>query len=744
MPVVGQERNMPPSSCPTRQELERLLSGLSTILDIDRLAQHVECCDQCGQTIDAIPVGPPLANILRAGQTPLPPEATVQVLIERLKVLCASATHATPAPTGERYDFLAPPQGPDELGRLGPYRVLRVLGTGGMGVVFAAEDSLLKRPVALKAMLPAAAASASAKQRFLREAQLAASIEHDHIVTIYQVGEDRGVPFLAMQLLKGEPLDERLKRAPRLSAIEVARLGGEIAEGLAAAHERGLIHRDVKPANVWLEAPSGRVKLLDFGLARAVVDDTHLTRSGALIGTPRYMAPEQAAGEVDRIGPATDTYGLGVVLYEMLTGCVPFEGPLFQLLNQIVNETPPPPSQLAPNLDRGLERIVLKALARRPEERYPSARALGVDLDHWRQQASEGAGTATKASPPRAPRAWLSHRSLVAAAAVLLIGAGLAVLTRDHPDQTRAPLGWVTKAPMATPRTNFMTAEVGGRLYVVGGISEEGALRTVEVYDPATDQWQGRARLPNTDPFQEARYGGAIGAIDGKLYLAGGWRLIPPLPTDTLQIYDPAQDRWSLGPRMPLLSCEACAAVIDGKFYVVIGNDGYSEGGGRKKFFYVYDPAVQRWSRLPDKPRARGSPAGGVIQGKLYVAGGEPEGESESDALDVYDPFTNKWEMRAPLPTPRGNTTGTAYNGKLYVLGGNHGKQTLDTMEVYDPGTDLWTAGPALPGPRSGARACVIGSTLYLVGGSDGKQTQASLFAIDLSKVGAASEKPER
>src|SRR6202035_314066 len=142
-------------------------------------------------------------------------------------------------------DFLSPSQAGDELGRLGKYRILEVLGHGGMGVVFKAEDSLLKRTVAIKAMLPAMAASASAGKRFLREAQAMAAVKHDHIVGIHDVDEDRGVPFMAMEFLKGEPLDERLKRAEEVPLAEMLRIGREIAEGLAAAHGTGLIHRDI-------------------------------------------------------------------------------------------------------------------------------------------------------------------------------------------------------------------------------------------------------------------------------------------------------------------------------------------------------------------------------------------------------------------------------------------------------------------------------------------------------------------
>ena len=153
----------------------------------------------------------------------------------------------------ELVDFLSPPQAPDELGRLGPYRILTILGAGGMGVVYKAEDPQLKRLVALKVMLPGLGASANARKRFLREAQAAAAIKHDHIVSIYQVGEDRGIPYLAMEFLKGESLDERLKREKILPLAETLRIGRDMAEGMAAAHEEGLIHRDIKPANVWLE-----------------------------------------------------------------------------------------------------------------------------------------------------------------------------------------------------------------------------------------------------------------------------------------------------------------------------------------------------------------------------------------------------------------------------------------------------------------------------------------------------------
>jgi serine/threonine protein kinase len=353
-------------------------------------------------------------------------------------------------------DFLAPPQAGDELGRLGKYRILQVLGHGGMGVVYLAEDTRLKRRVALKAMLPALAASPSAAQRFQREAEAMAAVEHDHIVRIYQVDEDRGVPFLAMEFLKGEPLDERLKREPGLPVAEVLRIGREIAEGLAAAHDTGLIHRDIKPGNVWLEAPPaakaalggpvpggspggalvGRVKILDFGLARAAADSAHLTQPGVLVGTPAYMAPEQARGEV--IDARCDLFSLGAVLYRMCTGRMPFKGKdPTSILLALASQQPPPVRELNPQTPPALAELIMQLLAKEPGRRPASARAVAGSLQTleqnltgpptrspqvWdqRTQAQEEILT-VEAAPPRARRTawWLVAAAVLAAGVVL-------------------------------------------------------------------------------------------------------------------------------------------------------------------------------------------------------------------------------------------------------------------------------------------------------------------------------------
>src|SRR5262245_478424 len=275
----------------------------------------------------------------------------------------------------EEFDFLAPPQEPDEIGRLGNYRILEELGTGGMGVVFKAEDLKLRRPVALKIMKKSQAANPVNRERFEREARAAAAVEHDHIVPIYQVDEDRGVSYLAMKLLVGESLEQRLNRAGKQPPEEILRIGMEIADGLAAAHERGLVHRDIKPANIWLEEGRDRVKLLDFGLAAKVTsDELRLTQDNLLVGTPMYMSPEQASGDIP-IDHRTDLFSLGSVMYRMATGQLPFKGrTTLNVLTALATKKPKPPRQLNPLVSRALSGLIMQLLQKRPDDRPASAR----------------------------------------------------------------------------------------------------------------------------------------------------------------------------------------------------------------------------------------------------------------------------------------------------------------------------------------------------------------------------------
>ncbi|MBP3955541.1 protein kinase [Gemmata sp. G18] len=301
-------------------------------------------------------------------------------------------TGATFRPAGFRF---APPAAPGEVGVLGAYRLLKQLGKGGMGAVYLALDARLGRKLALKVMLPEAA-DADARERFLREARAAAQINHDNVVTIYEADERNGVPYIAMQFLQGCPLDEylRTKGAPPLPhAVRIAR---ETALGLAAAHALGLVHRDIKPANLWLEAPNGRVKVLDFGLAKPIGRDTELTRSGMVVGTPAYMSPEQGRGQ--NVDARSDLFSLGVVLYRLCTGKTPFAGATaMDVMIALGTKDPVPVRELAPGVPDALAALVHQLLAKEPGARPQSAaevvqrlRSIGTELTRPRPPAADG------------------------------------------------------------------------------------------------------------------------------------------------------------------------------------------------------------------------------------------------------------------------------------------------------------------------------------------------------------------
>ena len=331
--------------------------------------------------------------------------------------------------TAEFNKFLRPAQAKGELGRLLHYRILSVLGEGGMGLVFRAEDSMLRRPVALKVIKPDVLARAGAKDRFLREAQSVARIDHENVIPIHQVGEDQSVLFLAMPLLVGETLEQRLKRKPRLPLADVLRIARQSAEGLAAAHALGLVHRDIKPGNLWLEASRdgspgfSRVKVLDFGLARIQDADDRLTRSGTVLGTPAFMAPEQAAGE--EVDARSDLWSLGVVLYKMLSGTNPFaRGDMLSTLSAVAVDEPTPIDELDPKVPRALSDLIARLLAKNADLRPASAAEVAAELGEIEAASISKSKSKSKSASGRWRWPLLAA---VAALVIALVGSGLYV-----------------------------------------------------------------------------------------------------------------------------------------------------------------------------------------------------------------------------------------------------------------------------------------------------------------------------
>jgi eukaryotic-like serine/threonine-protein kinase len=267
--------------------------------------------------------------------------------------------------------FLAPATRPDSLGRIGHYEVLQVLGQGGFGIVFRAFDDVLHRVVAVKVLSPQMAATSPARKRFLREARSSAQVRHENVVQVYEVGE-QPLPYIAMEFIPGETLQQRLDRTGPIDVVEVVRIGRQIAEGLAAAHATDLIHRDIKPGNILLEGGQLRVKITDFGLARAA-DDASMSQSGIIAGTPMFMAPEQARGET--LDQRADLFGLGSVLYVMAAGRPPFRANgTLAVLKRVAEDTPRPIREIIPETPQWLCDIIVHLQAKNPADRFQSAR----------------------------------------------------------------------------------------------------------------------------------------------------------------------------------------------------------------------------------------------------------------------------------------------------------------------------------------------------------------------------------
>ena len=384
-------------------------------------------------------------------------------------------------------DFLAPTDEPNSLGRIGTYEVVGVVGRGGTGIVLKAFDRTLNRLVAIKVLAPNLATTAAARRRFARESQAAAAVVHEHIVPIHAVSNQQGLPYLVMQYVPGRSLQQRLDRQGPLPIREILRIGMQTAAGLAAAHAQGLVHRDVKPANIMLENGVERVLITDFGLARTV-DEASLTCSGVIAGTPQYMAPEQARGEA--IDYRTDLFSLGSVLYALCTGHSPFRAETTMgVLHRICKETPRPIQESNPEIPLWLSAIVGRLHAKNPAKRYASAAEVAEILQRHlaRLQSPSGAERLSWADAALSVRAWFGQnakRIALWGCATALAAVASIVLVKQY-----LPQGDAVRPAVSAPARNSSAASAGADLFD----------------DPKSDQaWQHslgeiRARIDEVD-----------------------------------------------------------------------------------------------------------------------------------------------------------------------------------------------------------------------------------------------------
>lgn len=298
--------------------------------------------------------------------------------------------------------------------RFGPYLIEGELGTGGMGVVYRARHVELERPVALKILRDAVQANPKVVERFHREALAVAKLRHPNIVLVHDAGRVDAIPYLAMELVEGETLAALLERN-ELDLEQRVRVLSKVAEAVHHAHENGIIHRDLKPGNILVDA-AREPHVVDFGMAHLADSTVQLTHTGAVMGTPLYMAPEQVRGAVKEIGVPTDVYALGVILYEMLTGHVPFQGDNATMVyHQILAADPKPPRSENPQVPADLETICFKAMTKESDRRYADAASLAADLKAWL------AGDPISARPPSTlyrVRRFIAHRRALAAAVI--------------------------------------------------------------------------------------------------------------------------------------------------------------------------------------------------------------------------------------------------------------------------------------------------------------------------------------
>lgn len=408
------------------ENLDVLLDGDESSDLFQVAAHHLESCPQCQRRLTELSADVNHWVAQRDMLRPVEGDDPGSGFVSRYHLPESASFRCSAVDESNVRELLSAPSHPEMLGRLGRYDIERIIGTGGMGIVLKGFDSELNRPVALKLLAPHLARLGAARQRFAREARAAAAVVHEHVVPIHNVESEDSNPFLVMQFIPGESLQSRVERDGPLSVAEILRIGLQAASGLAAAHAQGLVHRDVKPANILLENAVERVYLTDFGLARAS-DDASLTYTGVVAGTPHYMSPEQADGLP--LDHRSDLFSLGSVLYFMATGHPPFRADRpMAVLKRTCHDPHRPAWQCNAEIPDVLSTIIDRLLEKRPDRRFASATELHRELSRVLTDVQQGRIGRRRNWPT------ISRQQIVAALTVVAaIGISMALLRSGSP-----------------------------------------------------------------------------------------------------------------------------------------------------------------------------------------------------------------------------------------------------------------------------------------------------------------------
>ncbi len=626
------------------------------------------------------------------------------------------------------------------------HRIESPVGRGGMGVVYKAIHLELGRPVALKVISTAFADDPSFRERFKRESRLAASIDHPNVIPVYEAGEADGALYITMRFVDGTDLGDIIERGGRIDYARAVHLVGQVGQALDAAHDRGLVHRDVKPANI-LVTPGRKgehVYLTDFGLTREAAGGEALTQTGVFVGTVDYAAPEQIEGK--RTDARADVYALGCVLFHAVTGQRPYErdsdvAKLFAHLN----DPPPSVTELLPNAPSIFDDVIRRALAKHPADRYQSA----GDLSDAAQAALQGRTPTAEHSVVHrsaAPTAVSGERpptasTLPPTAASPPAPPGGEPPPGDGGRPDRGGRGPSTRILVGGALAALAVCAIGAVLLLGGGDDGGGdsngdrAAESTPAPAPAPTPAEPAGPSEGSEwrtiaPTPTARQQVPAVTLSGSVWLLGG--LTNHGATDTVEGFDPVTNSWKTAPKLPAPLHHSMAVnyrdelvVLGG--WIPEGGNPSAETSGR-----VYALRGESWEELPSLRHPRAAGAAAVVGGKIVVVGGQAEGKLVPQT-EVFD--GKSWRDAAPLPTPREHLAAAADRKYLYAVGGRNlsSDTNMAAFDRYDPAKDEWEKLPNLPTARGGLGATVAGDHVIAAGGEEPTSVRGTVESFDIS-----------